>query len=269
MSKPGTVLLLALFTTPLFAQTEDTPRGLWNTEFQSNRANPQNPRGQPRMLGVTLWRMRAPRAADQARIIIHEPDTGTTREMTPERISADSRLYPDDRVRLTIESAVSGYLYVASCELYADGSRGTPYLLFPSRRILGGNNRVRPGMVVELPEPSNRRPYFTLKRGRADHVSESLIVLVSAQPISGLMVDQQPVALQPAQVERWIKDWGAGVKMIQMEGSVGQSWTAAEKAAASGAARLQPGDPAPQRIYRAAPATGQPIVIALDLKLVK
>ena len=51
-----------------------------------------------------------------------------------------------------MEPGRSGYLYIASREVYADGTRGDAYLLFPSRRIRAGSSKVNPGELVEVPE---------------------------------------------------------------------------------------------------------------------
>jgi hypothetical protein len=45
-------------------------------------------------------------------------------EWTPQRIEADTPLKVGERVRLSIESPRTGYLYVIDREQYADGSYG-------------------------------------------------------------------------------------------------------------------------------------------------
>ncbi len=68
-------------------------------------------------------------------------------------------------------------------EIYADGSKGEPYLIFPTSRTRGGDNSVKAGRVIEIPAQDDTPPYFTLKRTRADHVGENVIVLVTPTAI--------------------------------------------------------------------------------------
>ena len=76
------------------------------------------------------------------------------------------------RVRLSIESARTGYLYVINRELYADGSTGEPYLIFPTTRLHRGDNKVTIGRievtaVSTAPDtkqrPGSRRPAMSLE----------------------------------------------------------------------------------------------------------
>ena len=102
------------------------------------------------VIGVTLWRLRPIRSADTGeRIITHDgPDSI---EWLPERVSSDGRLSEGDRIRVSIEAARTGYLYVVDQEQYADGSKGEPYLIFPTTRTRGGDNSVKAGRVDRDP----------------------------------------------------------------------------------------------------------------------
>ncbi|MEJ7710934.1 MAG: hypothetical protein WKF84_13985 [Pyrinomonadaceae bacterium] len=75
------------------------------------------------VIGVTLWRLRSPRPTDAGeRIIVQEGPEAT--EWLPERVSFGGRLSEGDRIRVSIEAARTGYLYVVDQEVYADGSKG-------------------------------------------------------------------------------------------------------------------------------------------------
>jgi hypothetical protein len=89
---------------------------------------------------------------------------------------------------MSIEAARTGYLYVVDQELYADGSKGEPYLIFPTTRTRGGDNSVKVGRVIEIPAQEDAPFYFTLKRTRTDHVGEVVSVLVSPTPIQELTI---------------------------------------------------------------------------------
>jgi hypothetical protein len=97
---------------------------------------------------VTLRRLRAARAADDgARLLVQE----SAGDLTADRVDTNTPLAIGDRVRLTIESSNNGYLYVIDRELYADGTKSDPYLIFPTSRTRDGDNAVRGGRLVDIP----------------------------------------------------------------------------------------------------------------------
>lgn len=257
--------------------TGDKARRLRNTEFfRAQRAEEAHasqvqrkaaPARSDKMLGITLWRLRAPRAADRARLLVHEQDKEEAREWTPERISLDTRLSENDRVRISIESTRHGYLYVASRERFADNTEGPAYLIFPSRRISGGQNKVRPGQLVDIPEANNRRPYLTLKRSKPGHIGESLIVVVSPAPIDGLIVANAPLQLSESHLGAWRKYLTATTKIAGVAETAGQPWTASEQSASQQATLLRVSDPAPQTIYKVNRNSRHPLIVDLLLKL--
>ncbi|MGH9801849.1 MAG: hypothetical protein ACRD82_15915, partial [Blastocatellia bacterium] len=148
-------------------------RKLWDSEFFKAKAKPATgktaiPRRRYRVVtpqispdrvngdtvfGITLWRLRPATAKDdkQVRLFKHNKDETKVVQWTPERISMDTPLAVGQRVRLSIESARTGYLYVINRELYADGSMGEPYLIFPTARLRGGENKVSIGRIVDIP----------------------------------------------------------------------------------------------------------------------
>src|SRR6185503_12476627 len=63
------------------------------------------------VVGVTIWRLRPAGRADAGeRIIVHDD------EFVPERISANTKMNAGDRVRISVEAARNGYLYVIDRE---------------------------------------------------------------------------------------------------------------------------------------------------------
>src|SRR6516162_10063382 len=165
------------------SQDEDAPRRLWDAAFLKKRAEakapapsrkttayrratpkkpetssqaslsptPTNPatQNQPaeqadgEMIGLTIWRLRPPRAADnrEARLLLEEVSSKEV-EWTPERVEADTIFASGERVRLGIESPRDGYLYVIDREQYTDGAVSDPYLIFPSLFNRDGANSV-------------------------------------------------------------------------------------------------------------------------------
>src|SRR5262249_18869758 len=135
------------------------------------------------LVGLTLWRLRPSAPADEqgVRVLVYE--TRKDEQWTPERVSLETPLAEGQLVRLSIESARVGYLYVIDREQYRDGSVGDPFLIFPIQLVRNGNNAVEPGSLVEIPSWDGNPPYLKLKRSRPDHVGEVLTLLVTPEPI--------------------------------------------------------------------------------------
>jgi hypothetical protein len=220
-------------------------------------------------LGLTIWRLRPSTAADSgARIIVQESDE--TVEWTPERVEADSPLRVGERIRISIESPSTGYLYVIDREQYADGTLSEPYLIFPTTRTRGGDNRVTAGRVIEIPGQEDRPNYFRLRQSRPDQTAEMLTVIVTAEPLEGLTFGPRPLVLAQDQVAKWEKDWSAPAGRFELVGGAGKTWTAAEQAAgADGMRLLTQEDPGPQTIYWVAAKPGQPLLVKVGLRYSK
>src|SRR5215213_4611822 len=235
-------LLLALLTacvlfavaarqSSVMAQNGDeATRKLWDTAFiaSSNTRKPAKRRSYriatpnipvenvapDTVVGVTIWRLRpATRSDSGERLIVH--DDNATREWLPERISANTRLVPGDRLRISVEAARAGYLYVIDREQYADGSVGEPYLIFPTTRTAGGNNEVAIGRLLEIPAQDDSPPFFTIRKSRPDHVAEVLSVLVSPAPLEGVQIMEKAQKLTDAQVTNWEKAWSTSVGRLE------------------------------------------------------
>lgn len=271
------------------AQEEDATRQLWDTAFisQGNKAKaarkparrnyrivtPQVPVtgvSADSVIGVTLWRLRPTRPSDTGeRIITHDGPESV--EWHPERVSSTGSLSEGDRIRISIEAARTGYLYVVDQELYADGSKGESYLIFPTTRTRDGDNSVKAGRVIEIPAQDDSPPYFTLKRTRADHVGESLIVLVSPTPIEALTITDKAQRLSDDTLALWEKSWGAQTGRLEMANGNGKPWTRQEKeAGADGTRSLKADEPAPQTIYyRPGASSTVPVLVKVELQYAK
>lgn len=279
---------------PAFAQDPDeATRKLWDTAFiNSGRAQASKRKRSTRsyrittpkvpvagvsedtVVGVTIWRLRRSTPADTGeRLIVHEDSDDV--EWLPERISASTRLAEGDRLRIAVEAARTGYLYVIDREQYADGSLGEPYLIFPTTRTLGGDNSVKRGKLVEIPAQDDGPPYFRMRRSRPDHVAEVLSIFVTPTPIDGLAITDKAQKLSEAQVATWEKQWSAQVGSIELEGGAGKAWTKEEKEAASASPSLKTGSPmvlnahgpAPQLVYyRPNAKVSEPMLVKVQLR---
>ena len=200
------------------------------------------------VVGVTIWRLRpAVRADSGERIIVHDDNAG--KEYVPERISANTKLIAGDRVRISVEAARNGYLYVIDRELYADGTLGEPYLIFPTTRTLNGDNQITVGKLAEIPAQEDSPPFFTIRKSRPDQVAEVLSVLVTPTPLEGVQIGDKAQKLTDAQVAKWEQSWSNSVGRLEME-NVGQAWTKEEKDAGGTNTRaLTATSPAPQMLF--------------------
>ena len=268
------------------ARQDETTRKLWDTAFISPPTTKRTKKPSARrryrvatasvapthveadtVVGVTLWRLRPARRSDTGeRLLVHE-GAGAT-DWIPERIEADTKLPAGTRVRLSVEAARSGYLYVIDREEYANGSFGEPYLIFPTTRTNRGQNEVRAGRVIEIPGQEDQPPFFTLTPSRPDQVSEVISVLITTAPLEGLQIGESMVKLEPAQVAAWEQSWGGSVGRLEMEQGAGRSWTKGEREAGADATRaLDQSDPPPQTLYYKPDAkSGTPVMVNVQLR---
>jgi hypothetical protein len=268
------------------AWQHEPTRDLWDTAFDRARKRPRpaGPRTGGRryrittpdvspegvsgetVVGVTVWRLRPARVRDEGeRIVVHK-DEGVE-DWIPERVASGANFAEGDRVRLSIEAARAGYLYVINREEYADGTYSEPYIIFPTTRTRGGDNRVQPGLLVDIPAQDDRPPYLTLERGRPDQSAEVLSFIITSLPLEGVQVSASPQRVSAEQVASWEKSWGGRLGRFELDGGVGQPWTRSEKEASASVARLlSRNSPAPQTIYyNPAIKHGAPFLLAIRL----
>lgn len=222
--------------------------------------------GNYRQLGLTIWRLRPTKQTDSgARIIVQEGEE--TIEWTPERVAANMPLKMGEKIRLSFESPQTGFLYVIDREKYADGSLGEPYLIFPTTRTRGGDNKAAPGHIIEIPAQDDRPNYFTLKQTRSDQVGEVVTVIVSAQPLEEITISNKALKLSPELLAKWEKQWGAATEAFELTDGAGHPWSKSEQQAGADPTRqLTQDDPGPQTVYRVAVKPGAPLLVNVGLK---
>lgn len=288
------VCAMSLITTSL-AQQEDQKRGLHVKKIEDSRprsntpTDPQQPRtyrsvtgtassaelrksvsASEAVIGVTLWRLRPTQSADNKDARILEHQAAKSAEWTPERIEADTRISEGERLRVSIESPSTGYLYVIDREQYADGSLGDAYLIFPTARTRGGNNSAVAGRVIEFPAQEDNPPYFTLTRSRPEHIGETLILIVAPTPLAELPIGPEPLKLSSDKLAQWEKDWGGRAELFELEGGAGLPYTKAEKSAGGDGSRmLTQTDPLPQTILRLNTRPGSPVLVKVELRIAR
>lgn len=291
-----TILVCAMsLITNSMAQQQDQTRGLHVKKIEESRpasttpADPKQPRtyrsttstassselrksasASEAVIGVTLWRLRPAQSADNKDARILEHQSAKRAEWTAERIEADTRISEGERVRVSIESPSTGYLYVIDREQYSDGSLGDASLIFPTARTRGGDNAVVAGRLIEFPAQEDNPPYFTLTRSRGDHVGEVLILIVSPQPLAELPASSEPGKVASDTLARWEKDWGGRAEQFELEGGAGLPYTKAEKSAGGDGSRmLTQTDPLPQTILRLNTKPGSPTLVRIVLRIAR
>jgi hypothetical protein len=218
-----------------------------------------------------VWRLRPARADDEgARVIV--TDGLKQAQWIPERIESATPLNIGDRVRITVESPRAGFVYIIDREQYADGSFGAPALIFPTLRARGGDNRVLPGKLIDIPAQEDQYSYFTAQPvgGRRDQVAEVLTVILSPQQLP-LTIGDQPLRILPSQLAEWEKSWGGLAETLELVNGASRTWTNEEKAASAANGRqLTQSGPPPQTVYRVvARKTGGPLMVTVPLRYVR
>jgi len=261
-------------------QPDEGSRQIWDEEFV--KARPEAPRkaasARPAattrparkaaahassFVGVTLWRLSPAPEGSRAVTV-----AGEGRRWLPERAEVDAAIPEGQQVRIAVEASRPGYLYVIDRERNADGTLGEPALVFPTRRIRGGDNAVQAGRVIEIPDLGDQPPYFTLKRSRPQHAEEQLLLLVAPAPLPEVTIGQDAQPLSRTQVEEWERRWGARHAKLETPGGAGRAYTTSEHEAASAPSRLLTrGEPLPQTLYRVETAVGNPTLVVVTLRI--
>lgn len=269
------------------SEEDGATRQLWNESFTQSRPPAPKPAAAPpkpaasrpkparrpsapvrsdSFVGVTVWQLQPASAADASRGVT--VDSSPDEKWLPHRVEIGAGVAEGTRVRLSVEASRKGYLYVIDREQYADGTLGEPTLIFPTLRIREGNNDVRSGRVVEIPDLGDRPPFFTMKRSRADQTGEVLTVLVTPSPIPGLQIGRAPIVLQKEQVQEWEKKWSAPTKRLELSGGAGRPYTKAERDAAESQTRLlTQEDPLPQTMFQVESKADDALLVAVPLKI--
>jgi hypothetical protein len=226
---------------------------------------PASSKGQ---IGVTIWHLRTPKQVDTgARLLLSGDER---KEFVAQRATMDSPLQPGARVRLSIESARNGYLYVIDREIFSDGSKGPANLIFPRRNMRGGDNKVRPGQLIDIPGQADDPNYFTASPSRRNQIGELISVLITAKALD-LETSNVRSTIQASDLAEWERKWGGDVQKFEMVGGAGEQWTSEEKeaAAATSGRRLTQDEPPPQTVFRVPDGSNDGLLVSVTLRYLK
>jgi hypothetical protein len=194
-------------------------------------------------LGITLWRLRPSQATDD--FDVRERINDSSQQWTAVRVAVGTPLAEGERLRISVETTRSGYLYVTD-----DKS-----VLFPPA---GSDNHLVPGAMRQIPVTS----FFTLTRDRADQVSEPLTFWILPQPVEDLLHNEK--------ITGGRERWQMPAQGLEDRGEIGKAITRAEMQAGRDRSKVLTQDDAlPQTMYRCRAKTGDPLILDVALPIQK
>jgi hypothetical protein len=230
----------------------------------TNKNNPTAKVLKTEELGVTFWRLR-PKNDDEDddaptfRVKVNNQDVF----WTAERVSSTTKFRKGDRVRFTIESSRSGYIYIVNREFYADGTQGQAKIIFPTLKTRNnGENRVTAGSLIEIPGSEVQYSYFNVNPQREDYVGEELLIIISPEKLPNIEIGMKALAITNDILNKWREDWSAEVEIFDAADGEGIAYTQAEAEAARTQSRaLVQEEPLPQTIFRVRVAANEPLFV--------
>jgi hypothetical protein len=223
-----------------------------NANITSNRnSSAMNGRVQAIGLGYTLF-MRDPNGRSVRVEPVHEFHNG-------------------DRVRISLEPNVDGYLYV----FHTEGD-GPPEMIYPDRRLDAGENWIEAHVPLEVPSSEESDERFHWFVFDANPANEHLYIVVTREPLSSVPTGAELVSFclankdkcpwhPSAEVWMQIQDaTKADVKVVTSK-TFGQPQTENEKVATTRGLGLDKSAPEPA-VIRMNAATNTPVLVTvLDL----
>ena len=187
------------------------------------------------------------------------------------RIDPAREFHNGDRIRISLEPNIDGYLYV----FHTEGD-GQPEMIFPDARLEGGENWVEAHVPMDVPstvETDERLKWFQFYGNPA---TEHVFVVLTREPLADVPIGETLTALCSANksdcpwhptTEVWTRIQQAAkadVKVVTSN-SAGQAQTEKEENAATRGLGLDQTAPQPS-VIRMNASTGAPVLVTmLDL----
>lgn len=188
------------------------------------------------------------------------------------RVDPTREFHNGDRIRISLEPNVDGYVYVFHTE-----NDGPPELLYPDARLEGGENWIEAHVPVEIPstlEADERLRWFQFF-GNAG--TERLYVVVTRDPLPEVPIGEALVSFCTANKDKcpWrppVDAWAqiqlaskAEVKIVTSKTTTGQVQTEKEQVATTRGLGLDQTAPQPSVIRMSASTNAPVLVTILDL----
>lgn len=188
------------------------------------------------------------------------------------RVDPTREFHNGDRIRISLEPNVDGYVYVFHAE-----NDGPPEMIYPDARLEGGENWIEAHVPVDIPstlEADERLRWFQFY-GNAG--TERLYVVVTRDPLPEVPVAEALVSFCTANKDKcpWhppVEAWAqvqlaskAEVKIVTSKTATGQVQTEKEQVATTRGLGLDQTAPQPS-VIRMSAATNAPVLVTiLDL----
>ena len=222
-------------------------------------------------LGVTLWKLRPEKTGDEGARLLTMGGAKDGSKLVAERVALDTEFKVGEKVRFSIESPQTGFLYIIDRELHTDGTLGEPFLIFPTQKIRGGDNSVSSGRVIEIPSQSDAQTYFDFTVQEANYVGELITVVFSENRIQDFQIGREPLKLTAKWIENLENQWERNATTFELQtGTRGLAYTDDEKAAGEGTRQLTQSSAAPQTfISIEKQRNDKAFVVSFPIKVVK
>jgi len=189
----------------------------------------------------------------------------------PVRIEPTREFHNGDRIRISLEPNVDGYLYV----FHTEGD-GQPEMIYPDARLEGGENWIEAHVPVDVPstvENDERLRWFQFYGNPA---TERLYVVVTREPLANVPIGDGLVSLCTANkdncpwhpsVETWMHTQQAAKAEVKVvtDKTFGQAQSEKEQVATTRGLGLDQTAPPPSVIRMSASTKAPVLVTVLDL----
>jgi hypothetical protein len=187
------------------------------------------------------------------------------------RVEPSHEFHNGDRVRISLEPNVDGYLYV----FHTEGD-GAPEMIYPDARLDGGENWIEAHVPMEVPsseETDERLRWFTFY---GEPGIERLYVIVTRKPLQFVPTGDDLVSFCAANKDKcpwrpsaevWVRVQDANKAEVKVvtTGTFGQTQTRKEEIATTRGLGLDKSAPQPAVIRMSASTNAAILVTVLDL----
>jgi hypothetical protein len=187
------------------------------------------------------------------------------------RVEPGHEFHSGDRVRISLEPSVDGYLYV----FHTEGA-GQPEMIYPDARLDSGENWIEAHVPMEVPsseQADERYHWFVFDNNPA---TERLYVVVTRQPLPAVPTGDDLVKFCAANKDRcpwrpmselWteLQDANKAEVKVVTSKTFGQSQTETEKVATTRGLGLDQTAPQPAVIRMSASTNAPVLVTVLEL----
>lgn len=224
---------------------------------------------EPEELGVTFWRLRPVSKDDEgAPLFAVRLENNKVENWTAGRVASTTQFRQGDRVRFTVESPRSGWLYIVNREFYTDETSGKAKVIFPTSQTRGGNNRVESGSLIDVPPASEDFPYFDVNPKGENYAGEELIILILPNKLPNFVISREAQSVDPENLKKWFSDWQRTVDVYDAEDGADTAYTRDEAEAAKSASRdLTREEPLPQTVFRVHLKKDAPLLVTLRMQV--